>query len=318
MRRGLVLLLAGLALAAAAPASAQEPVIPNGVTIAGVAVGGLAEEQATAAVLTFFNRSLQLRLRRRSISVKPTALGARARVIPAVERALAASPGTPLGLAVGIYKWKLRRWTTALARDFHRDARNSTVYLRRLRPWITKAKPGRKLLNYPSRRLIRRALVHHSRGPLGLPTRTIRPNVTRSNFGPVIVIRRDSKRLLLYRGMARKGMRVIRILGVATGMAAYPTPRGRFTIVTKQRHPWWYPPDAGWAAGASPIPPGPGNPLGTRWMGLSAGGVGIHGTPDAASIGYSASHGCIRMRIPEAEWLFERVFVGTTVFIVGA
>jgi lipoprotein-anchoring transpeptidase ErfK/SrfK len=53
-------------------------------------------------------------------------------------------------------------------------------------------------------------------------------------------------------------------------------------------------------------------------LGLSASGVGIHGTPDAASIGYSASHGCIRMRIPDAEWLFERVEVGSTVFIVRA
>jgi lipoprotein-anchoring transpeptidase ErfK/SrfK len=53
-------------------------------------------------------------------------------------------------------------------------------------------------------------------------------------------------------------------------------------------------------------------------MGLSAPGVGIHGTPDAASIGYSASHGCIRMRIPDAEWLFGRVRIGTTVFIVSA
>jgi lipoprotein-anchoring transpeptidase ErfK/SrfK len=64
------------------------------------------------------------------------------------------------------------------------------------------------------------------------------------------------------------------------------------------------------------VPPGPGNPLGTRWMGLSAPGVGIHGTPDAASIGYSASHGCIRMRIPDAETVFAHVSVGTPVFIV--
>ena len=53
-------------------------------------------------------------------------------------------------------------------------------------------------------------------------------------------------------------------------------------------------------------------------MGISSPGVGIHGTPDAASIGYSVSHGCIRMHIPEAEWLFEHVRVGTTVFIVAA
>ena len=52
--------------------------------------------------------------------------------------------------------------------------------------------------------------------------------------------------------------------------------------------------------------------------GLSAPYVGIHGTPDAASIGYSASHGCIRMLIPQVEWLFTQVDVGTPVFIVAA
>jgi len=77
------------------------------------------------------------------------------------------------------------------------------------------------------------------------------------------------------------------------------------------------PAGSAWAANSKPIPPGPGNPLGTRWMGLSAPGVGIHGTPDAASIGYSASHGCIRMRIPDAEWLFQHVKIGTPVFIVS-
>jgi lipoprotein-anchoring transpeptidase ErfK/SrfK len=113
-------------------------------------------------------------------------------------------------------------------------------------------------------------------------------------------------------------MRLWKRLGVATGQSEYPTPIGHFTIVTMQRHPWWYPPDSEWAQDEEPIPPGPGNPLGTRWMGLSASGVGIHGTPDSASIGYSASHGCIRMRIAEAEWLFQRVRVGTPVFIVRA
>ena len=143
----------------------------------------------------------------------------------------------------------------------------------------------------------------------------VKPDVTRFNFKPVVVIRRGSHRLYLYKGAH---MRFRASFGVAVGQPIYPTPVGKFTIVTMQRNPWWYPPDTAWAAGASPIPPGPGNPLGTRWMGLSASGVGIHGTPDAASIGYSASHGCIRMRIPDAEWLFERVEVGSTVFIVRA
>ena len=62
--------------------------------------------------------------------------------------------------------------------------------------------------------------------------------------------------------------------------------------------------------------PGPNNPLGTRWMGLSAPGVGIHGTDEPGSIGWNASHGCIRMQVVDSEWLFTQVRVGTTVFIV--
>jgi lipoprotein-anchoring transpeptidase ErfK/SrfK len=127
----------------------------------------------------------------------------------------------------------------------------------------------------------------------------------------VIVINRSTERLYLY-----DGMQPWRTFGVATGQAIYPTPAGTWHIVVKWRNPWWYPPASPWAEGLKPVPPGPGNPLGTRWMGLSAAGVGIHGTPDAASIGYSASHGCIRMLIPEAEWLFDHVSIGTTVFIV--
>jgi lipoprotein-anchoring transpeptidase ErfK/SrfK len=103
---------------------------------------------------------------------------------------------------------------------------------------------------------------------------------------------------------------------VALGQPAYPTPDGHFTIISKVENPTWVPPpDAPWAQGAVPIPPGPGNPLGTRWMGLSAPGVGIHGTDDPASIGYSVSHGCIRMQIPDAERLFTMVSVGMGVYI---
>ena len=127
----------------------------------------------------------------------------------------------------------------------------------------------------------------------------------------VIVINRSTNTLSLFQGV--KPWRTFR---VATGQYAYPTPRGRFDIVVKWVNPWWYPPNSAWAAGSSPVPPGPGNPLGTRWMGLSAPGVGIHGTPSPGSIGYSLSHGCIRMYIPQAEWLFDHVDVGTTVFIV--
>jgi lipoprotein-anchoring transpeptidase ErfK/SrfK len=152
--------------------------------------------------------------------------------------------------------------------------------------------------------------------PVELPVRTVRPEVTNRKVGPAIVVARSSNRLTLYRPGGPKSMRVWRKFRVATGQAIYPTPLGSFTIATKQLNPWWYPPDSPWAAGASPIPPGPGNPLGTRWMGLSDPLVGIHGTPDSASIGYSASHGCIRMLVSDAEWLYERVREGTPVYIL--
>ena len=103
---------------------------------------------------------------------------------------------------------------------------------------------------------------------------------------------------------------------VAVGQPAYPTPTGSFKIISKVVDPTWTPPDSPWAAGAVPIGPGPDDPLGTRWMGLSAPSVGIHGTYASSSIGTAASHGCVRMLLHQAEELFDLVFVGTPVEIV--
>jgi lipoprotein-anchoring transpeptidase ErfK/SrfK len=289
------------------------PVVPANVTIAGVAVGGMTAGEAITSLRGFFARPFTFTFRGHRRTSLPLRVGATADVRGAVARALAAAPGEAVGLTVRISRAKLRTYVARLARAWSRPAVDSTVRLRDLRPFVTRSHRGYRIKRFATRVRIRRALAAHERGPLAVPYRVLRPDVTRENFGPVIVIRRGSHALYLY-----SGARYQRYFGVAVGMPQYPTPLGRFYIAVKQRNPWWYPPDAAWAAGASPIPPGPGNPLGTRWMGLSWGGVGIHGTPDSASIGYSASHGCIRMRIPEAEWLFEHVRVGTTVFIVSA
>jgi lipoprotein-anchoring transpeptidase ErfK/SrfK len=173
------------------------------------------------------------------------------------------------------------------------------------------ARDGRRLQRLAGARAIRIALKTNVRGPVTLAYSTLRPKVSEQDLGPAVIILRESKKLRYF-----ENAKLVKTFGVATGQPSFPTPIGAFEIVTLQRNPWWYPPPSDWAADEAPVPPGPGNPLGTRWMGLSAQYVGIHGTPDAASIGYSASHGCIRMRIPDAEWLFERVEVGTPVFIV--
>jgi lipoprotein-anchoring transpeptidase ErfK/SrfK len=308
------LLVAGVL--ASVPARAQDPVpgvIPEGVTISGVQVGGLTPEQATEAVLQAFQAPLELTLGATRILVTPDILGAVPNTERAIERALVAAPNTAVPLGVAVASDKTADFVARLAQRYDRPVVDSKLFLRRLRPWLSKERVGRKLQQRRAVRDINAALVRGGRDPILLVQTRLRPKVTRRNFGPVIVIRRNSNRLFLY-----SGMRYRRFFGVATGQRQYPTPLGRFTIVVKWKNPWWYPPSSPWAEGQKPIPPGPDNPLGTRWMGLSAPGVGIHGTPSDASIGYSVSHGCIRMHIPQAEWLFNHVEIGTTVFIVAA
>jgi lipoprotein-anchoring transpeptidase ErfK/SrfK len=292
----------------------QANVIAQGVWVGRFEVGGLSPEGATALVRAGFGEALPLRHGHQTILVTPQRLGVAARVKLAIDQARRAQPNTRLPLFVNLRRGGVARYVKALGRRFDRSARNAElVGLRSLRPWITKERTGRALRQRPAVRAIVAALRTHRRTPIRIRSTRVEPSVTRARYGPIVVIRRESKHLNLYRGM-----RLWKRLGVATGQSSYPTPLGRYHIVTMQRNPWWYPPDSDWAEGEKPVPPGPGNPLGTRWMGISAPGVGMHGTPDAASIGYSASHGCIRMRIPEAEWLFNHVRVGTPVFIVRA
>ncbi|MGH3024625.1 MAG: L,D-transpeptidase [Gaiellaceae bacterium] len=323
MTRGLLLTAAlAAAFGAAAPASAQvppdpEPVVQPGVTVAGVDLGGLTAVEAAAALQAFFDQPFAVAVGGLTFTPDPADLDSRARVGRAAGAALAAPAGTALRLEVVVREWVVRKWIRRVAKRYDRGPVSTRARLVGLRPRLTRPRAGRELMQKRSTGRVVRALRRHVRD-FPLPVKRIRPAVVPRTHGPVVVILRGSKRLTLYRSAGVGPMRARASFGVATGMAAYPTPVGNFRIVTRQRNPWWYPPPAGWAAGAKPIPPGPGNPLGTRWMGLNVGAVGIHGTPDAASIGYSASHGCIRMLISQAEWLFERVRVGTRVFIRAA
>ena len=93
---------------------------------------------------------------------------------------------------------------------------------------------------------------------------------------------------------------------VAVGAPETPSPTGTFQVVTRVPDPAWYQP-------GKVVPPGPGNPLGPRWIGLSQKGYGIHGTNSPRSIGKAKSHGCIRMRNADVEELFELIDVGDAV-----
>jgi lipoprotein-anchoring transpeptidase ErfK/SrfK len=99
---------------------------------------------------------------------------------------------------------------------------------------------------------------------------------------------------------------LVEVYSVAVGASATPSPVGIFTIVNRVTHPTYYRP-------GKIVAPGPTNPLGTRWMGLSLKGYGIHGTDRPQSIGHAKSQGCIRLRNSDVERLFERVRAGDVV-----
>jgi lipoprotein-anchoring transpeptidase ErfK/SrfK len=303
-------------LGVAAPDAARKPVvIAPGVTVAGIPVGGLTSEPARTRIEKRFFRPLRLTYGEKSWRISPRYLGASAGIDGAVADALQAQTQTSVSLGVSANSERIRRYVQRLDRLFARDPVDAEVLgVARGRPRFAEAKDGVAVDGDQMTDALAYMLRSPARQPVRLLTKPVPAKVRVDNFGPVIVVNRGANKLTLF-----DGRRVVRTFGVATGQSQYPTPIGNYSIATKQRDPWWIPPpDSAWAQGKKPIPPGPGNPLGTRWMGTTAPLVGIHGTPDAASIGYSASHGCIRMRVPEAEWLFERVSVGTPVLIVPA
>jgi lipoprotein-anchoring transpeptidase ErfK/SrfK len=288
-------------------------VIPAGVTVGGVAVGGMATDLAAQAVLTAFERPVVLRIGRTTITVTPALLGSQVSADTAVAKALTVAPNTPLGLRATVDRSALQTFVQKIATRFDRKPTDSQLLFRGFKPVVTASVDGLVVKRLATIAAVSTQVVHGTRATITVPATTLKPKVTASSIGPVVVIRRAANRLTLY-----NGMRPVRQFAVATGQTIYPTPLGRFSIVVKWKNPWWYPPASPWAKGLKPTPPGPGNPLGTRWMGLSAPGVGIHGTPEDGSIGYSLSHGCIRMHIPQAEWLFNHVDVGTPVYIVAS
>lgn len=289
-------------------------VVPAGVTIEHIAIGGLAPDQAIATIEQAFAAPLALRFDSAEISVSPSLLGGRVSADTAVSVALTVAPNTALSLRGGYDADLVRAFIDKLSNRFNRKPVSSRLLLRSERPYVTPPVIGQTIERSKAYLAITSELVHATRATIVLKAKLTQPPVTPKTIGPVILIRRSANTLTLY-----NGMKVVRTFTVATGQNIYPTPLGRFQIVVKWKNPWWYPPTQdSWAKGLKPVPPGPNNPLGTRWMGLDAPGVGIHGTDEPASIGYSLSHGCIRMLVPQAEWLFNHVDIGTPVFIISA
>ena len=318
---------AGMALSA--PASGQAPAVPPappppgtiapGVSIAGVPVGGLPQATAARAVITQHvaprHAKLVVTFRGRNLVINPVQAGYVAGVAYAVKVAMLygrreAVPveGVVVPLRERVNRKKLRAIITSRAKRYSVPARDARLVMRGVTPTVRKPRVG-VTVNVPkAARQIEEAIFSRARPRYPLASKRVRPDAT--SVGPVVIIERDRFRVSLWRAGKIRAR-----YPVAVGTSSHPTPAGNFRIVSKQRNPTWFPPSSPWAAGFGPVPPGVGNPLGTRWMGTSAPAIGLHGTPVPSSIGTRASHGCIRMHIGDAERLYGMVDVGTPVII---
>jgi lipoprotein-anchoring transpeptidase ErfK/SrfK len=178
---------------------------------------------------------------------------------------------------------------------------------------ITPAKAGRSLDLEASRKALLEAVRLHEDN-VRLVTKDEQPEVGADAFSTVILVRAGENKLYLYQNGS-----IAQSWPVATGQAEFPTPTGNWKVVQKLVNPVWINPNSSWSKSMpATIPGGPGNPLGTHALALNASGILIHATSDDGSIGYSASHGCIRMHESDEAELFGQVPTGTPVAIVNA
>ncbi len=332
----LVLALGGGAYAAYRYEQANAGYILPGVRIAGVDVSGMTRAEATSAVWgqarTELDRELTVFVHGKHFTVTAQQLGRRAWVRAAVDRAMELSDH--LG-------WLERAWRRLRNDPLRRDIPLSFSghggvprFVRRTAHQVfvgphdaaidlsddgglvfRNAKAGSALDVRRSERLLAKALESGS-SIVRLTMHDVAPKITAHNLGPTVVVHVDTNRLDLY-----EGFQVGRSFDVATAKPGWITPDGEWTIYQKRENPTWYNPALDtWGAGLpAVIPGGPGNPMGTRALYITAPGlIRIHGTSSDDSIGRYASHGCIRMHNWEIEELYDRVGVGTKVIIMGS
>ncbi len=177
------------------------------------------------------------------------------------------------------------------------------------------SKPGRKLDSEVLRSDVEKALEDPAERTVKAEAEKVKPSVTTAEvadkYPTYLVVDRSNFTLSLY-----KNLKLDKQYTVAIGAQGFDTPAGLYAIQDKQVDPVWNVPDSDWAgslAGQS-IPPGPDNPLKARWMGIYN-GAGIHGTSDTSSLGSAASHGCVRMAVSDVIDLYDRVDVGTPIYI---
>jgi lipoprotein-anchoring transpeptidase ErfK/SrfK len=341
--------LAAFSLAFAPAASAQTPVQPTpsptpapepapaepriaqGVSVGDVDVSNLTLSEAAAklepALAPAYAKNVIVAVAGKRFKLSPKAMRLVFDPAKSARRAYIAGRGTPPADGTTVAVAPFVTFRRAAVRDFanrvdrrvYVPARNATVRITLRKIYRRRSKAGRDLDARGLRSTIEKTLADPTAPRILKPGRSkvraaINANDLRKRYRTIITIDRSSFKLRLF-----KNLKLRKSYGVAVGAAGYDTPRGLYSIQNKQVNPAWSAPDKPWAGlyrGKTVAGGSPENPLKARWLGI-ANGVGIHGTGDPGSIGSRASHGCIRMRVPDVIDLFPRVPVGTPVLIGG-
>lgn len=334
----LAILLGLLALGTYLYDRSRRDVIADGVKVGGVPVGGLREAAARRklerVLVARLDRPIALHGVGRSWTLDPRAARVRVDVDGMLRRAIAASrEGSIVTRTVrGLFGGAVNRDVPVAASYSHEAVRGLTAHIRaqvNRAPRDASVQPtGTTLMKVASRvgltvesgRLggrIDAALAGAGR-TVAVPTREVRPKVTTAQlarrYPAYIVVDRNDFRLRFY-----NHLKLERTYEIAVGMEGLETPAGLHKIEWEQVNPPWYVPNKAWAGALAGkvIPPGPEDPLKARFMSFD-GGAGIHGIDPSeySSIGHDASHGCVRMRIPDVIDLYGKSPVGTPVYII--
>jgi lipoprotein-anchoring transpeptidase ErfK/SrfK len=325
-----LVVLLGAAIGAIVIDRRAERTLPSGAFIQGVDVGGLKFDEAVAQVRERveapLHRPMTLTVDEFKTQASPWDLGYRVDVPAAVRKAMGARSDTVLSrvssqlfTAGGAPFVELRpAWgpgqlddVLAVAGKIVADApKDADVDVSTGWVKIVPEKAGKEIDVEASRRAVIDGIAQGA-STVKMVARPIKPQ-SDPTMNKVILVRAGENMLYLY-----ENGQIIKQWPVATGASGYLTPEGVHRITQKLVNPSWHNPGSAWARGLPRvIGPGPNNPLGTRALRLNAPAILIHATANRGSIGYSESHGCIRMTEENEAELFSMVEVGTRVAVV--
>jgi lipoprotein-anchoring transpeptidase ErfK/SrfK len=322
------------AIGAYAYDSSRDDLIAKGVTVAGVNVGGLRADKARATLSAELGRQLQrpveVSFLNKHYELSPHSVALKPAVNRMVDAAVAKSRDgnifgrvarditggdekADLPASIHYSKPAFDRFVKRIERKVNQPVHDATLDFPSLKQ--VKERNGYKVQEDVLRQRIQTALATPASDHVKVPVDVTRPKVTRAQlaakYPTVVVIQRGSFSLTLY-----KHLHLVHSYTIAVGQQGLETPAGLYTVQDKQVNPSWHVPNSAWAGSLAGrvIPPGPDDPLKARWIGIT-GGAGIHGTEQVGSLGSAASHGCIRMAIPDVIALYDRVPYGSKIYV---